>query len=83
MDRRNEAVTLLPKKVKEICNQGNCFPIYRGSTNTTRRAKRSPDSSIDISGLDKVLVFEMLHSTDTVLLFCFLFNDYNLSFSHS
>lgn len=55
MDCHNEAVTLLSEKVKEFYSQKNPFRIYHESTNATKRAKRSPDSSIDISGLDKVL----------------------------
>lgn len=55
MDGHNEAVTLLSEKVKEFYNQKKPFRIYHGSTNTTRRTKRPPDSSIDISGLNKVL----------------------------
>ncbi|KAK4209565.1 FAD-binding domain-containing protein [Rhypophila decipiens] len=55
MDHHNEAVTKIAKRVKEFHAQGKPFRIYHGSTNTTRRATRSPDLAIDISGLKSVL----------------------------
>lgn len=51
----NEGVTLLFYKVKEFRNQRKPLQIYHVSINTTTRAKRSPDSSVDISSLDKAL----------------------------
>lgn len=55
MDSHNAAVVKISEKIKEFYAQKRPFRIYHGSTNTTRKATRSPSSSIDISGLNKVL----------------------------
>jgi Delta24-sterol reductase len=55
MDHHNAAVLMISKRVEEFYGRKKAYWIYHGSTNTTRRTVRSPNSTVDISSLNNVL----------------------------
>jgi Delta24-sterol reductase len=55
MDCHNTAVKKISERVKEFYDQKKAFRIYHGSTNTTRRSTRPPNTTVDLSSMKNVL----------------------------